>query len=254
MTTVADLINSAGRKIGVSNMSVDEQLDAMASINMMLRRWLRDKNGPSNVSRESFALPSGSNSITIGGAASGAAITTGWPSRIVRMFIRINDFDYPVLRMAAEEYARVPIKAITSRPVKCYFERTYPSATLFFWPVPEVEYSMHLWSHKAIADYAALTTVISLPPEYEDAILWNLAVEISPEYEREPSAVVVDRAESSLRQIRANNAYVPMANTNVICRQPSYRMITSPTVSGGAWGLESGIGFWDLEDSSGIWE
>ena len=220
MTTVSELVQASGRKIGVTNMSANEISDAMVALNMMLNEWASKKSGVYKVTRENFNITDGTASYTIG---SSGDVNSGWPVRIVKSFIRVSNIDYPVTEINEEEYADLSQKSLESRPVHVYLERSYPLASLFFWPTPDQTYAVHLWSHKAIASYSNSATTIELPPEYEAAMLWNLAIDMAPEYEREPSAVVAAKASRTLNAIKAVNTIIPGVDTAVIGGLPKGR-------------------------------
>ena len=217
MTTVAEIVAAAGRKIGVIDMTTDEKSDAVEALNLMLQQWSAIPSIKNAVTRETFNLTSGTASYAVG---SGATIDTTWPSKIKSAFIRDNDTDYPLHVFSAEEYAYIGEKSESTRPVVLYHERTYPSGTFFFWPTPDSSYTVHLWSHKNFSTYTISSTSLALPLEYEPAVVYNLAIELAPEFGREPSQAVVARAAMTVKTLKNINVHpVPQINTDVICKQ-----------------------------------
>jgi len=216
MTTVSELIQMAGRKLGESSMTAEELDDGMRALNMMLREWAASPTGVYKVTQESFSISAATK--TIGGSTSGADVTTGWPIRIIEAFIRVSDVDYPVTEISDHDWARVAQKSLSQRPYRVHHDRSYPAATLTFWPSPGQTYTVYLWSHKALAEYSSVGTVIALPPEYGAAMMWNLAIELAPEYERNPSSIVIAKAMSTKAALTAINADIPTLDTRVVGR------------------------------------
>ena len=217
MTTVGDIILTAGRKIGVNNMTQTEVADCFTTLNLMLSQWAAMPTVKNAVTRESFSVVNGTATYTVG---SGGVIDTVWPVEIRSAFIRENDNDHPLYPISGKEYAYTGEKSYSSRPQALYHERTYPLGTFMFWPTPDKTYSVHLWSTKAFQTFSAIDDVLTVPPEYEAAIMWNLAVEMAPEFEKDPSSIVVHRAASTLGTIKLLNAKpVPQIRTDVICRK-----------------------------------
>lgn len=215
MTTVREIIEAAGGKIGVKDMTAEDLVDGMFALNMMLNEWSVSRQKISAVTRENFNITSGTASYTVG---SGGDIDTTWPSRIIAAYIKQDGIDYPLAVFSAETYAYTGQKAESEKSVALYHERTFPLGTFFFWPSPDATYAVHLWSNKSFPTYSSYTTTIALPPEYEPAMIYNLAVELAPDYERDPSQTVIARAVTSLRAVKTMNAHpVPQINTNVVC-------------------------------------
>lgn len=220
MATVRSVIQAAGRKIGLADMTPEELSDGMASLNAMLEEWSASPQGVSAITRETFSLVSGTASYTVG---SGGDFDTTWPSKIVSAFLRVDGSDHPLAVFSSQEYAYTGEKALSDRPAALYYERTYPLGTFFFWPTPDASYTGHLYSRKGIPTYTSLDTTIALPPEYLPAITWNLPVEMAPEYEEyKLSDVVIAKALSTLATIKKINAHpVPQIRTDVIGRKAS---------------------------------
>ena len=213
MTTVSELVQAAGRKIGVHSMSADEINDGMDALNMMLKEWSTKPSGVYAVTRESQNTSGGTASYSIG---TGETWDTAWPVRIVESFIRIGNSDYPVEIIDGRQYANRFLKSLQTRPSELYYERTYPAGTVFLYPAPDTTYAVHLWSHKPIAEYSSTATTIALPPEYEAAMLWNLAIVLAPEFVRMPSGIVMGRAASTYSSLKAINKVNSPIKTDVI--------------------------------------
>lgn len=215
MATVGDIIDAAARKITVQNMNATENADAIEALNDMLGQWSASPKAVNAPTRETFTITSGTASYTVG---SGATIDTTWPSKIISCFVREDDDDKPLAVFSAKEYAFIGDKTISAKPAALYHERSYPSGTFFFWPTPDSSYTVHLWSNKAFTTYSSTATTVNLPPEYIVAIKYNLAIELAPEFGKEPSQLVIARAASTFKTLANMNSHpVPQVRTDVVC-------------------------------------
>jgi len=87
-----------------------------------------------------------------------------------------------------------------------YAEQAYPLDNLNFWPVPNTGVNnVVLYSWKPLAELALITTVLSLPPGYERALKFALAVELAPEFGKALSDNVAALAIESKAAIKRMN-------------------------------------------------
>lgn len=216
--TVAEMVKVAFRLVtGDSNPDASEQNDMMEALNLMLQEWATSPAGLYQVTRESFSISAGVGSYTIG---SNQTFDTALPQRIVRAFVRDSSTDYPVRIIAAEDYARLALKSTESRPYDLYFERGGSSGTVLLYPVPDQSYTLHLYSHKPLGSYTSLSESLGLPPEYEPAIKYNLAMEIAPEFGASLSQIIAVRAGQTLKSLKRLHAQpVPRVNTAIFGQQ-----------------------------------
>jgi hypothetical protein len=210
MSTARDLIEASMRLIGAlsdgETASASEASNGLSSLNRMLDRW---SNEPLHIyarPREEFSLVASQSSYTLG--ASGNFNTTR-PVRIDEVMVEIQDstpYEVPVKILNLQEWAAISNKATTSTyPSHVFIDDTYPTMTVYVWPVPTATHKLVLYSQKPLTSLAALTTSVSLPPGTEDAIVYNLALRLAPEYGKEPSATLVDEAAESKAAIKRTN-------------------------------------------------
>lgn len=218
MTTPVELIGLALRQAGVLGVGqtadATDTNDCFAILNMMIgqwavKRWLIYK-------LDNFAVTStGAQTYTIG--PTGNINVSLRPDRIESAFIRQlvqsqpNLIDYPLqLLFAREDYDNIALKTLNSFPSYLYYEPAYPLGVLYPWPIPQANiYAVHVTVKSVLSAFPDLTTDINLPPEYMEALLYNLAGRIRPLYQLDPDPTITALAAASLATIRASNTQIP---------------------------------------------
>lgn len=182
MTTALDLIKSAMRKAGVTSKgetpSAEETGDALASLNAMLESWATDGLAVPSRTTDTLVLTAGTGTYTIG---SGGAINTVRPAQIISAFTRSGTEDTPLTIITDDDYAAIATKSDTGTPEFLNYSNAYPLGTINLYPVPSAADTLYLLSEKKLTSYS-LTDAVALQEGWERAIVYNLAVEIAPEY------------------------------------------------------------------------
>jgi hypothetical protein len=197
--TAQTLIKSALRSIGAiatgETPTNSEMMDGLEALRFMLRSW------SGNNIRLYFTT---SEVITLTGAASytwgsGGTITTARPVQIHGAYTSVN-----LVEVVDEAKYRRLVVANQGGPVQwIWYQPQYPLAYLFPWPLSSASLTVH--STKELSDPTGLTYSVTFPTEYDDAIKWNLAVRLGPEYGKDPSNTILSLAASSLHAIETLN-------------------------------------------------
>jgi len=174
----------------------------LGKMNRMLKSWSADGINLHYRVEESFSLVSGTPSYAIG---SDATFDTVRPKTIEKAFIRDSNHDYPVRIRPAAEYWDLTEKTTQDRPVKLYYDPTYPNGTIYLYYTPNSAYSMHIVSQKSLLTYVSAATEIVLPGEYEDAIVLNLAIRFASRYGKTVSADLRLDAKEAFSNVKGLN-------------------------------------------------
>lgn len=205
MANALNIIEQASRKIHVlgrgQTLSAGEAQNALQALNALLGSFSIEGNLVYTQSRETFNLY-GASSYTIG---SGATFNTTRPTKIMAAYVTSGETDYSLKMISASDYAKIDYKTLTGIPEYFAFDGNYPTSTIFLHPVGDASYTLTLYSYKPITQFADLTTNYDLPEGVERALVYNLAVELAPEYEREPSPSVMRMAITSKRAMASQN-------------------------------------------------
>lgn len=171
--------------------------DAIETANMMLAAWATKGVIVHQVTTTEFTLQAGKADYTIG---SSADLDTARPNRIVGGFFRLSGIDYPLEVIGRDDYNSISIKTTPGIPKYLYYYPAFPVATVNLYQVPDAAYTMSL---DALQPITALSrdTELNLPPEYEEAIKYNLALRMAPIYRSPLRAEVVQLAENSYRAL-----------------------------------------------------
>jgi len=208
--TVRELIGSSLRLIGAiatgETPSADELSDGLSSVNRLLGRWSTEGLIVYGRVREEFTLTSNDGSYTIG---SGANFNTTRPSKLEHVTIEDQSAtptsEYPVEIINQSQWAAIVQKDQTGRPTKLYPEGTFPNDTYNLWPVPNEADKLVLYSQKPLTAFASINSTVSLPTGYDDALVYNLAVRLAPEYGKTVTPELMYEANESKALIKKSN-------------------------------------------------
>lgn len=130
-------------------------------------------------------------------------------------YVRWQNIDYAVGYFDQAGYNSIPFKDQPGVPTAIYFEPGIEGGTITVYPVPQYDMILHLSATLPFDQFADLDTEYALPPGYESALAYQLAVEVAPEYGKEASPTVVRMMMNYKRQIKRANTEVPLLSTGL---------------------------------------
>lgn len=229
MTTANKIISQALGLLGVRS-SVDPVSGADAAIslerlNTMLDAWRTQSLFAFAQQTIAGTLPAATATRTIGPA--GQLVADPRPIRIEdgSRFTR-DGTDYPIRPISQAEYDRISSKADAGLgPEVVAFNPTMPAGLLSFYPLADAPVSLSLVVLQQVSQFAALTTDYTLPPGYERALVFSLAEEVSPDFERDVPPIVARNARNARRLIQRVNHDVPQLELPAALRLERFNII-----------------------------
>ena len=188
MSTYRDLIAGSLRLIGVigeSETPTPYQAEtAISALQEMIDAWNADDMMIYTTSFHELPLTLPKQTWTIGPGA---------------------DIDVPV-RPAELSTVFLRMNASTASPVDMPMAILSPIATIYLWPVPNVaDTTLNLLFNQTLNSGVGLDDIDNLPPAYRQALRFNLACLLAPEFGREATQTVVATAYKSKNVIGQNN-------------------------------------------------
>jgi hypothetical protein len=184
--------------------SSETMTDGLSVFNMLLDSWSLESLSVFTTQEQVFSWGAGQASRTIGATGNFVGIR---PTIVQSSsFLRISNNDYTLTLLTEPEYNGIVNKSIGSTiPDSLFVEPTYPNSTLYLYPVPSQTVELHLISPKPFTSIANLSDLLSYPPGYNRAFLYNLACELASFFGVEPSPTVQRIAATSKENLRRIN-------------------------------------------------
>lgn len=210
--TVRDIITRAFRLLGVTaageQPAADEAQDALDTLNDMIDAWKLERLMVFAILPQRFNLVAGKKSYTMG---PGGDFDTSRPVRIdkVQLLYTTNQplpITLPIEILNLDQYQAIVVPDTGSTiPLQVYPDEAFPLRTLSFYPVPQLDQQIDIFTWGLIDGFPDINQTVSLPPGYARALRSNLALEIAAEYGKQVPATVAAMALDAKAGIKSNN-------------------------------------------------
>jgi len=169
---IADAIEEAYERAGLEARTGYDYRTARRSLNILSAEWSNRGLNLWTVQENSLVLTPGTKTYTL------PADTIDIIETIIRVNSNGTPLDYTVSRIGVGDYATLPNKNSTGRPLQIYMDRQVnPTYTL--WPVPDLPYTIIYWTMRRIQDATNATDVMDMPVRFVPALVSGLAFQLA---------------------------------------------------------------------------
>lgn len=212
MATVRDVCTQALQDLMVvgadQTMSATDGALALSKLNMLLDQCTSESLMLYSEVRTTWTITASDGSYTVG---TGGDVNVARPTFVD--YVNFMDtsqtpnLEIPLIPLTDQAYAAIPIKTLTSTlPGYYFYNLTYPLATLSLYPVPTSStLTGVMYARAQVGEFASLNVSISLPPGWRRFLVTNLALELAPAFEREPSKTLIKNAVESKATLKRSN-------------------------------------------------
>ncbi len=202
-------INSVLLELGVLSQgespNASESAAALVKLNQILGSWDAIRLNCFAINRSTYPLTSGTASYTIG---SGATFNANRPMgiRSANILSASGGYRFPLEIVPPERWSQIVEPSQQANiPRVMYYDNAYPQARIWVHPIPNTTPTLELFTWEQLTQIASLATTIDLPPGYELALRYILAIELASSYGRPIVEPLATNGANALAAIRAVN-------------------------------------------------
>lgn len=209
-TTAGDQINRALRLLGVlaegETPSASVSQDSLTALNQMIDSWNTERLSVFATQDQVFNWPTNIITRTLGPTGDFVGNRPILIDDATYFRDPQTNVSYGIKLINQQQYDGIAVKTVTSTyPQVMWVNMEYPNISMTIYPKPTRLLEWHFVSVEELSNPALLSTVLSFPPGYLRAFVYNLAMEIAPEFGVEPSPQVVRIAMTSKRNLKRIN-------------------------------------------------
>lgn len=236
MPLVQDLINSSLRLINVladgEQPTASENNTALFVLQSMIDSWQAERLMIYQIPRLVFNLQPGQQTYNYGlNPPNSWDFNSPRPAAIDRVGIIFlgnpnQPLELPMQYLTVAQWQEIPVKNISSSiPQYCWDDQGYPFRSLNFWPIPNTNDQVVIYPWAALTTPATFTTQMAMPPGYQQALRFNLAVMLAAEFPPVPpetmqmltsiassSKAVIKAMNTPIVDLRCDLAITPLGN------------------------------------------
>jgi hypothetical protein len=213
----ADLIRTALINAGavslVQTIYAEDLYLGLGTLNALLAQWQR-KRWLVWTDVDTPLISTGAATYTV---MPGGDFDIARPDKLEAAFVRMlntpgpTTMDTPLAIIdAAEDWAVVAIKNLSTFPSAVYYESAYPGGVLHVWPIaPAAQYEIHIVTKAKLPSAVGLQADLAFPPEYELALTYSLAVYLRQAYALPPDQGLLASARAARNTIFVANTQMP---------------------------------------------
>lgn len=217
--TFLELITAAYRKLGIAGegetISAQMTTDGKQALNLILEEWENDPD-LALTEEQTFYTAASTASYVVG---DGETWDGNKPLSIEAAYTSIDGVDYPLKIITEKEYMEISDKTIEGTSECLFYLPEETTGTVFLYPVPSASgtppgtagQTVTILSSRVFTPCTVLTADVELPKGYNSALIFNLAIALSPEFpDVKMSPVVIAKAMETLDLIRSSNKKRPV--------------------------------------------
>lgn len=158
----------------------DEYNEGLATLNHLLDAWAAMRLMVYAIVRATYNLAGSQQTYQIGPGA--ADFNTTRPIRIeAATLLASGGRQYPLELLNHRQWMEILQSTATGAyPRKLYNDSAFPISKLYLWPVPSGTPQLILDTWQQLISLPALTTTVTLPPAFLEAVRYNLALRLAP--------------------------------------------------------------------------
>ena len=187
------IIKAALRSIGAiatgETPSADEIAEASEALNFMVKGWQSEGIGIWLIDTSEITLVADQQSYTMGVGGDLAIVR---PLEIIeaRFYNATSTNETHIFNISWDEYMSYPDKATKGTPTNFHYKPNLALGVFYIWPVWDgTAVDTIRFSFKTeVEDFDAAANTPDFPKEWYRALKYNLAIELAPEYGKEPTA------------------------------------------------------------------
>lgn len=226
--TAAQIVTQARSLLGIQAseepLAADELQLGITFLNLMLKGWQADGVRTWTLTEGSLLLVQGQTSYLFG--TGGIVTTLPFDMDDVRIFR--SSTELPMIQLSRQDYFSLPNKTTQGYPTQYYYSRQRDTALLYVWPAPDSQTGVLNFTYRrVIDDIDDANNDMDLPQEWLQAITYNLAVELIPQYGK------ADSNNAKLVLARAAQTYAVVKNFDTAEGLGSVQMIPTRFHRGG---------------------
>lgn len=129
---------------------------------------------------------------------------------VVEFVIEDAPNEIPIAKVNRDDYANLPNKWFTGRPVQFWYDKQIPNPIITLWPVPQFQYTFNqivLYVNRYIMDVGDLTNSVEIPQRWLLAIMAELSRQLAmhiPEVKPEVLMYLGPEADNQLKRAWAS--------------------------------------------------
>ena len=221
--TALQVITAAMQEIGALAMgetpSNDDQAWVLQKLQRLIDRYNADRAKIYNVNFTTFTPPASTQPITIG--PTGTLSVNQRPVEIPSIGLMLANTSPQVKlylnRRDQRWWAQNRVPQLTSTlPTDYYYSPDWPNGNLYLWPIPTQVNNLLIEMRTVLSEFTAYSGnggTFTLPPGYWDAVVYDLACDIAPSFERPVSPDLRANQMRAIRAIEQNNVKSPRGRT-----------------------------------------
>lgn len=227
--TAAEVVLAARSLIGIQAseepLAADELQQALQFLNMFIKTWQADGVRTWTLTEGSIQLVQGVVSYAFG--AGGVDLVLPFDMDDVRIFR--SSVELQMLQLSRQGYFSLPNKTSQGYPTQYYYNRQRDTAQIYVWPAPDSQTGVLNFTYRrVIDDIDNANDDLDLPQEWLQALTYNLALELIPQYGK------ADSNNAKLVVARAAQLYSIVKNFDTSEGLGSVRMTPTRYRRGGA--------------------